>query len=138
MYTNGHGVARDDAAAATWYRKAADQGAAPAQNNLGVGYANGPGVPQDDAAAVTWYRKAADQGYARAQHNLGAMYENGRGVSQDYLQAHKWYNLAAARYPASETGEREKAERNRGLVAVKMTAAQFVEAQRLAREWKPK
>ena len=67
-----------------WYRKAADQGDAAAQSNLGVMYANGQGVPQDYAEAVQWYRKAADQGDADAQNNLGVMYDKGQGVPQDY------------------------------------------------------
>ena len=35
MYEHGRGVARDDANAVTWYRRAADQGNATAQCNLG-------------------------------------------------------------------------------------------------------
>ena len=122
----------------TWYRKAADQGRADAQFNLALMYANGQGVPQDHAEAMTWYRKAAEQGDAAAQLNLGVMYHVGQGVPQDYVQAHKWYNLAAARFPASDSEKRANAVRNRDAVTAKMTAAQIAEAQRLAREWKPK
>ena len=64
MYDNGEGVPENDAEAVKWYRKAADQGYAKAQSNLGVMYDNGEGVPENDAEAVKWYRKAADQGYA--------------------------------------------------------------------------
>ena len=62
---------RTDAEAMRWYRKAADQGNAIAQYNLGWMYENGRGVVQDDAEAMQWYRKAADQGYAAAQYNIG-------------------------------------------------------------------
>ena len=75
---NGQGVPQDYAEAVNWYRKAADQGNADAQSNLGWMYCTGRGVPQDDAEAVSWYRKAADQGNAAAQSNLGWMYANGR------------------------------------------------------------
>ena len=136
IYENGEGVTQDYADAVKWYRKAADQGDASAQVNLGVMYSNGRGVTQDYAEAVKWYRKAADQGDARAQYNLGLMYDNGQGVTQDYVQAHKWYNLAAAKFPASETEDRDKAVKNRDIVAAKMTPAQIAEAQKLAREWK--
>ena len=78
----------------SWYRKAADQGNASAQYNLGLMYWRSQGVPQDYAAAVSWYRKAADQGHADAQFNLGIMYEEGQGVPQDYAQAHMWFNLS--------------------------------------------
>ena len=37
-----------------WYRLAAEQGHAPAQNTLGVMYASGHGVTQDYARAHTW------------------------------------------------------------------------------------
>ena len=35
-YASGRGVPQDDAEAVTWYRKAAEQGHADAQNNLGL------------------------------------------------------------------------------------------------------
>jgi peptidoglycan hydrolase-like protein with peptidoglycan-binding domain len=89
-------VPQDDAEAVKWYRKAADQGSAAAQNHLGLMYDNGRGVPQDDAEAVKWYRKAADQGDARAQNNLGTMYETGRGVPKDRTRALRHYRAAAA------------------------------------------
>jgi hypothetical protein len=57
---------------------------------------------------------------------------------QDYVIAHMWFNLAASRFSASETEEREKAIENRDTVASEMTRTQVAEAQRLAREWKPK
>jgi TPR repeat protein len=131
MYANGQGVPQDYAAAMTWYRKAAEQGHGGAQNNLVNMYAKGQGVPQDYGAAVSWYRKAADQGDALAQFNLGLMYANGWGVPQDYVQAHMWWNLAADQGNAV-------AFKKRDSVAAKMTPAQIAEAQKLAREWKPK
>ena len=85
--------------------------------------------------ALRWYRKAAEQGYASAQNNLGLMYRNGEGVPQDYVEAHKWFNLAASRVTGEDANKYRK---TRDLVAEKMTTAQIAEAQRLAREWKPK
>jgi len=138
MYDWGLGVPQDYAVAVEWYRKAADQGLAQAQYKLGVSCAKGRGVSQDDAAAVEWYRKAAQQGHASAQFNLGVKYAKGKGVPQDYTAAHKWFNLAASRFPASEATQRDKAVNARKLVATRMTPAQIAEAQRMAREWKPK
>ncbi len=99
-------------------------------------YRNSQGVPRDDAEAAKWCRKAADQGHANAQNNLAVIYSHGQGVPQDYAQAHMWYNLAASRYPPGE--DRDRAVKNRDIVAKKMTPAQIAEAQKLAREWKPK
>jgi len=45
-----------------WYKKAADQGFANAQYNLGVAYDKGQGVLQDGKKAVYWYKKAEEKG----------------------------------------------------------------------------
>ena len=58
LNANGEGVPEDDREAVKWYRKAAEQGDALAQNNLGLMYANGEGVPEDDREAVKWYQRA--------------------------------------------------------------------------------
>ena len=114
------------------------QGNADAQFNLGIMYDNSQGVPQDYSEAVKWYRKAADQGHAHAQSNLGRMYALGKGVPQDYVLAHMWFNLAISRFTASEQEEREKTGKLRDITASTMTPDQIAEAQKLAREWKPK
>jgi len=51
-------VPRNDAEAVRWYRLAAEQGYADAQNNLGVMYAEGQGVSQDNVAAHMWFSLA--------------------------------------------------------------------------------
>ena len=66
-----------------WYQKAAQQGDAQAQFNLGEMYRRGHGVTQDYEKAVEWYQKAAQQGDAQAQFNLGEMYRRGHGVTQN-------------------------------------------------------
>lgn len=92
----GRGGAKDYARAAKWYRQAADQGYAPAQNNLGWLYLEGGwGVSKDEAEALNWMHKAADQGYAIAQANLAWVYEGGRGVNQDEARAYTWKRKAA-------------------------------------------
>ncbi len=62
----------------------------------------------------------------------GIMGVNGEGVPQDDIEAHMWTNLAVAQ-PSGE--DRDRRERNRDIIAAKMTAEQVVEAQRLTREW---
>jgi uncharacterized protein len=59
------------------------------------------------------------------------MYRTGGGVPQDYVIAHMWFNLAAA------SGDKD-AVKARDVVAAKMAPTQIAEAQKLAREWKPK
>jgi TPR repeat protein len=113
------------------FRPLADRGNVHAQYNLGNMYRNSQGVPQNDAEAVRWFRLAADQGNAGAQFGLGGMYYFGFGVPRDYVTAHMWYDLAAAQ-------GNQDAVKSRGLVEQQMTPAQITEAQKLAREWKPK
>jgi TPR repeat protein len=81
--------------ALAWYRKAAEQGYAAAENNLGNMYNEGHGVPKDDAQGVSWIRKAAERGFAVAQNNLGYSYLEGGGVAKDAVQAATWYRKAA-------------------------------------------
>jgi TPR repeat protein len=131
LYRKGRGVPQDDVQARQWYEKAAAQGQAKAQYNLGTLYLNGSGVPKDYQQALRWFRMAADQGEALAQTKIGIMYDDGQGVPHDFVQAHKWYNLAAT------NGDKPAAEL-RDALAKQMTPAQIVEAQELAREWKPK
>jgi TPR repeat protein len=117
-----------------WLEKAAAQGNAVAEYNLGVRYDFGRGVPQDYAKAREWYEKAAAQGNALAQNNLGVRYQNGQGIPKDYVRAYMWYSLAVAHSPGD--AQRFTAN-NRDRVAQGMTSAQIAEAQKLVREWKP-
>ena len=124
-YARGEGVLQDQVEAARWYRlaaeqghtvakallessdatgvpavarryqRAAEQGDASAQLNLGDMYAGGVGVPQDDTEAVKWYRLAAEQGDAGTQYNLGVGYSLGVGVLKDDAEAARWFRLAA-------------------------------------------
>jgi TPR repeat protein len=120
-------VEQDFKEAVKWYRKAADQGDAYAQNNLGNMYDEGQGVEQDFKEAVKWYQKAADQGDAMAQFNLGAMYCNGQGVEQNYVTGYAWWNIAAA------NGDQD-AKNNKSVIAKKMTPAQIAKAGELVKE----
>ena len=62
MYYTGQGAHQDYAEALRWYRKAAEQGYAKAQYNLGLMYANGHGVHQDFHLSKEWFGKACDGG----------------------------------------------------------------------------
>ncbi len=72
-----------------------------------------------------------------AQMLLGALYHNGQGVPRDYVDAQMWFTLAAAGFPPSKVGSREKVASLRKIVAAKMTEPQIAQARDLAREWKP-
>lgn len=91
----GKGVAQDDAEAFSWYRKAAEQGFAPAEFLTGQMYAFGKGTAEDQAEAVRWWRKASEHGWAYAQYNLGHALENGTGTEKNAAGALSWYRRAA-------------------------------------------
>ena len=112
-------------------RPLADQGIAVAQYNLGLMSYQGQGMPRDYQEAAQWCRLAAEQGHAGAQVLLGTMYHLGQGIPRDDVLAHMWVTLAAAHGIAVAVKWRDLFEKS-------MTPAQLAQAQRLAREWKPK
>ena len=124
MYDRGEGVPMNSKEAVKWFRKAAEQGHAQAQNNLGDMYRTGEGVPMDSKEAVKWFRKAAEQGEAQAQRNLGVMYDSGVGVLQNFVTAYAWINIAVANGNST-------AEEYKPLIEKKMTAEQIAEAEEL-------
>ena len=85
----------------------------------------------DFAKALREWQPLAEQGEARAQFYLGLMCAFGRGVPLDLVQAHMWYSLAAGNGHA-------RAALHRNDLAKEMKPAQIAEAQKRAREWKPK
>ena len=64
----GKGVPRHYAAAAKWYRMAAEQGYTAAQRNRGALYYAGSGMPQNYIRAHRWFNLAAAQGDVLARH----------------------------------------------------------------------
>ena len=129
MYREGKGVTPDLKRAAVWYAKAAEQGLAAAQVNLGSMYWDGEGVPQDYARAMELFVKAAEKGLAEAQYNLGVMYREGLGVPKNSLRAYMWFDLAGR--------TDEEAARARDSIASGMTQHQIDKAKRWSRQWKP-
>ena len=67
MYPDGLGVEQDFKEAVKWFEKAADQGAAMAQNNLGGMYEKGLGVEENYVTAYTWVSIAAFNGFEIAK-----------------------------------------------------------------------
>lgn len=88
------GTAKNLALAISYYQKAADQGFAGSQLNLGTAYLTGMGVTKDSELAKQWLQKAADQNEPMAFHNLAFMYSRGIGVTPDYPKAVLLYRKA--------------------------------------------
>jgi uncharacterized protein len=98
MFASGKGVQQDDVEAAKWYRKAADQGYADADYNIGFMYATGQGVPQDYVQAYQWFETAAAR-YARSE-------------TESRARAVKYRDLIAKRMTPAQIAEAEKLERD--------------------------
>ena len=138
MYTYGKGVPQNFSEAMEWCRRAAGQGLSDAQAELGALYLRRKVSPQDFVEAAKWNRRAAEQGDAGGQLAFGIANEFGLGVPMNYVLAHMWYNLGASQASAPLEPFRVKSKERRDDVASRMTPAQIAEAQKLAREWKPK
>ncbi|MGP9666732.1 tetratricopeptide repeat protein [Psychrobacter sp. AOP31-A1-22] len=65
-----HKENKDYAKAVEWYTKAAEQGHADSQNNLGVMYAKGEGVRMNPTKARQLFKQAAAQNQEYAEHNI--------------------------------------------------------------------
>ncbi len=94
-YRTGDGRQEDLKEALKWYRMAASQDYAPAQNNLAAMYEKGLGLSKSDELAAQWFGLAAKKGNEKAQHSLGLMYLEGRGVQQDEKKAAEWLLMSA-------------------------------------------
>jgi len=70
MYKRGDGVEKDIKQAVEWWRKAAEQGDASGQYNLGLCYYNGEGGRKDIITATYYFTKAAAQGHEDAKKKL--------------------------------------------------------------------
>ena len=70
----------------------------------------------------------ASTGSPEVLYELGLMYAAGRDGEEDLIAAHKWFNIAAFRGLAMARARREE-------VALEMTRAQIMKAQRAARDW---
>ena len=124
---------QNQAEAADWFRKSAEQGHTGAQHHLARLYDNGLGVPQDHAEAARWYRRAAESGHADSSYRLGVMYAAGQGVDRDYVQAYLWLDLASLKLQGFD--ERDEALKLRDALSEKMTLAEKTKANRLAQNW---
>jgi hypothetical protein len=94
-------------------------------------YATGIGVEKSLVEAAKWHRFAAEQGTARGQYLLGLYYVDGSGVPRNYVEAYKWLSLAIAQ-------DDSLGKDNLNALEKSMTPEQIAEAQRLAREFKPR
>ena len=112
IYYKGNGVMKNYDTAFVWFEKAANQGHAESQHQMGHIYEYGVGlVEKENKKAFEWFHKAAEQGHLAAQKNLAGLYTIGRGVNQNSRKARLW-TLRAKEL------ETDGSERLRGVATV--------------------
>jgi hypothetical protein len=96
-YSDGaEGLAENKWMTEALFRKAAAQGHARAQTNLGAMYYFGDGVEKNLELASSFCRQSAERADPSGQYRLGIMYEQGEGVLERNLElAVSWYRQAA-------------------------------------------
>lgn len=94
-YSEGRGVTKDDARAASLASKAAEQGFAVAQYRMGALHERGVGVEKSVPQAKAWYEKAAKQGNRKAMHNLAVLLADSTGGGQNFKDAARWFREGA-------------------------------------------
>jgi TonB family protein len=97
MFEEGKDIPKDDAAAAKWYKQAADDGSAEGQVKYALMRAEGRGTAKDIGEAFQLLQRAAEQKSGPAMFAVGYAYQKGTlGQSVDIHEAAKWYERAAA------------------------------------------
>jgi protein-disulfide isomerase len=142
MYERGRGVPFDRVLAAIWYRKAADQGDASAQIALGLLYRmsyvemiEGPPLQDDGVQAYLWLSlgvSALPKAQAAwPQRNLDVVVRslNSADLETARRLVRDWRPVLEPPSGASATSTDSG--------AIRMTPAQTLEAERVAREWAP-
>ena len=100
LYADGFIVARNDALALQWSKRAGSRGSAPSQFRVGMMYAQGRGVLVDTGFAAEWFELAAEQGHAPSQVKLADYYAFRRGLPDEDEVASNWYLKAAEQHNA--------------------------------------
>jgi len=94
MMVKGAGGPRDDNAALSWFRRAANQGHMGAMFALGALYGGGHEVMWDRRIAQNWFQAAAERGHPQAMMILGRYLARGLSGLRDKEQARIWFNRA--------------------------------------------
>lgn len=106
-YRSGDGVAKDEARAIEWYRRAAKQGYARAYFLLGTAFYNGDGIASNEEIACKWFLLASEAG----EPNGKAAYEREKTEAQP-ASLQKCEILAGDAYV---NGEELPADASKGL-----------------------
>ena len=118
-----------------YFLRGAKLGFGPSQNNLGWMYYKGEGTQKNISEAIYWLTKAVDQGEVFAYGSLGTVRLEGNGFIQDDVETYKLFKLAASKMPKGKARNDEL--KRLETVKARMSEAQIVQAEALAKDWKP-
>ena len=124
----GQRVARDDARAVTWWRRASDGGDVDARYLLGEAARDGRGGPRDAQAAQDHHLAAATRGHVLAMMRAARGLEQGIGGAPDPVAAAIWYLVAAQNGHAAARQEGER-------ILASLTPSEQASARHRARLW---
>ena len=96
-YRRGEGVSKDDAQALRWFLRAAGQGLALGQTQVGRGYVSPPLLRTPFLTAPCCYPVPCSSLFTQ----VGFSYYLGEGVAKDEAEAARWFGLAAAQGEAN-------------------------------------
>lgn len=126
----GYGVERNTIQAIEWYTRSANNGAVPAQLNLGLIYVFGEGISANESKARYWLEKAASGGDNRASFTLAMLDEKQRKL----VDAYKWYELSTRDGMLSDRVKVEARDKI-GKLAMNLSSEDINNARTLADGW---
>lgn len=130
------GVPDDPKQTFSWYRKAAEQGDAEAQNVLAMMYSAGQGVEQNRDEARKWWGISAEGGNPYAQYREGERLKWASGGEGDIaVRAYVWFDLAAS---GNDRKVARAAKKRRGELDKTLSSVEIEEAKKMSGDWKPK
>jgi TPR repeat protein len=121
LYEKGVGVAKDERAAADFYKKSCDAKLPTGCANLGNIYDAGQVYPQDFKKANELYKKACDLGSSGGCNNLGYAYATARGVPKNERRGLDLYKKACEK--GSDTACNNIRHLTQLMAAAKVTPA---------------
>lgn len=126
----GRGIEADTTAAVEQLKASVEQDHVAAMNVLAQIYVGGELGEPDVDAGIKLFQKTASFGNPVGLYAIGQAYVLGLGIDKDLVRAHAYFNLAATR-------QHPEALQARQMLDQQLEPAQVLEAQRIARGWRP-
>lgn len=130
LLLEGKGVEKNEKRAYEWFSTASDQGHLGAKNQYAIAMMEGKYVARDIDKAVQLFQQTAAKGNPLGLFSIAQAFATGLGAEKDVVKAHAYFNIASALGHPQAADARQAVEKS-------MKQPQVVEAQQLARAWRP-